>query len=388
MPVGGVANYTIIGTAVGALAVAAELRLRNRAVTLTARPEDLNSLHDLAAQPTLRVVNRDPTWGRGLGTFLVDGIVYEPALRKAVAGAEVIIVMVPPNFHEDLLTPCAGVLRDDQLMLLCPGGFAGALLISRIAAAHSAPRLLIGQAAAMPHVAHPIEGGGMRLAGKKKIVPVGVFPAARTQELLNRLADDFPQFAASPNVIENGLSTAALGLHPVPMIMNATQIEQKGPYLFDGYDITPSIARVIEAVDAERQEILRALGGRVYSFADLLIEAYGAKGSNLYEVVHNVGSYKQSLSAPDLNYRYLSEDVPTQAVPAAQLAKALGVATPLIDALVAFTNAIHGVDHWKSGWNLERLGLAGMAPAAIIEFVQTGKTSNSAVGAQSHGALK
>jgi opine dehydrogenase len=237
----------------------------------------------------------------------------------------------------------------------------------------------------MPHVAHPVEGGGIRVAGKKQTLPIGVFPAVRTQELLNRLVHDFPQFAGSANVIENGLSSAALGLHPVPMIMNAAQIEQKGPYLFDGYDITPSIARVIEGVDAERQQILRALGGRVYSFADSLIEAYGVKGENLYEVVHNIGSYKQSLSAPDLGYRYLSEDVPTQAVPAAQLARALGIATPLIDALVAFTNAIHGLDHWTDGWNLERLGLAGMDRAAIIEFVRTGQTPTPVAGAHSNG---
>lgn len=381
----GVTNYTIIGTAPGALAVAAELRLRNRAVTLTARPEDLDSLHALAARRELHVVNEVPSWGEGIGTFCVDGFVYEPELRRALTGADAVIVMVSPNYHEALIAPCAEVLRDDQLMLLCPGGLGGALLISRIAAERSAPRLLVGQASAMPHVAHPVEGGGIRVAGKKQTLPIGVFPAVRTQELLNRLVHDFPQFAGSANVIENGLSSAALGLHPVPMIMNAAQIEQKGPYLFDGYDITPSIARVIEGVDAERQQILRALGGRVYSFADSLIEAYGVKGENLYEVVHNIGSYKQSLSAPDLGYRYLSEDVPTQAVPAAQLARALGIATPLIDALVAFTNAIHGLDHWTDGWNLERLGLAGMDRAAIIEFVRTGQTPTPVAGAHSNG---
>lgn len=381
----GSTNYTVIGTAVGAQAVAAELRLKRHAVMLSAHTDDLPSLRKLADRQNLRVVNEAAAWGTGLGEFQIEGIIFEPDLRRAVTKADIVIVMMPPNLHEALLAPCADVLRDDQAVLLCPGGLGGALLISRLAAAHAAPRLLVGQASSMPHVAHSLDGGGIRVTGKKRTLPVGVFPAARTGELLDRFAADFPQFAGSADIVENGLSTAALGLHPVPMIMNATQIEQKGPYRYDAYDITPSIARVIEAVDAERQQILRALGGKVESFAQSLIAAYDVTGSSFYEVVHNVGSYQQALSPPDLNYRYLSEDVPTQAVPAALLARALGVATPMLDAMVAFTNAMHGADYWQSGWNLEKLGLASMPPAAIIEFVRTGRRPAGSFLAQRGG---
>ncbi len=368
-----VSNYTVVGTSVGALAVAAELALKGRSVTLSARPQDVPALERLAARPSLHVLNEASNWGTRTGSFDLKGIVYQPDLRDAITGADAIVLMMPPNFHDEVLAPCADLLRNDQAILLCPGGLGGALLISRLAAAHSAPDILVAQVSSMPHVAHTLPDDGIRVTVSKKTLPIGVFPALRTQEFLDRFAADFPSFSASANVIENGLSTAALGLHPAPMIMNATQIEQKGPYVYDGYDITPAIARVIEAVDAERQEILRTIGGRAYSFADSLIEAYGVTGANLYEVVHNVGGYKQAMSPPDLDYRYLSEDIPTQAVPAALLARALGLATPMLDALVSFANAIHGTDHWKDGWTLERLGLSGLDPIEIIEFVRTGK---------------
>jgi opine dehydrogenase len=371
--------YTVVGTAVSALAVATELRLKNHAVVLSGRPEDRTALMRLSEQPGISVNNEASNWGFGPGEFLVDGIGFEPDLRAAIAKADVIFVMVQPSLQEALLSPCADLLRNDQILLLSPGGLGGALLASRLAAAHSAQNILIGQTPATPHAAQPNVGGGIRVTGKKRSLPVGVFPAVRTKELLDRLADDFPQFTGSVNVIENGFSAAALGLHPVPMIMNATQIEQKGSYVYDGYDITPSIARVIDAVDAERQQILRAIGGNAQSFADVLIKGYGVSGSNFYEVVHSVSSYKQVTSPPDLRYRYLSEDVPTQAVPAALLARALGIPTPTIDAMVAFANAMHGVDYWKSGWNFERLGLSGLEPNAILEFLRTGRRPGSAV---------
>lgn len=381
-----VERYTIIGTSVGALAVAAELRLANHPVTLASRPEESAALERLAGRPGLRVVNEAPDWGPGVGEPTVSGLVFQPDLRAAISDADIIIVMVPPNFHEALLAPCADLLRDDQLVLLSPGGIGGALLISRLAA-RAAPRLLVGQTSSMPHAAHPLEDGGIRVTGKKKRLAVGVFPAVRTGEMLERLSGAFPQFVGSADVIENGLSSA-LGVHPAPMLMNAAQIEQKGPYAYDGYDITPSIARVIEVVDAERQEILRALGGTVQSFAELLVEAYGVEGASFYEVVHNVGSYKQALSPPDLEYRYLSEDVPTQVVPAALLGRALGVPTPMLDALVVMTNAVHGVDHWTSGWTLERLGLAGLGREAILSFVKTGKAGDDAADAVSGGGVQ
>jgi len=276
-----------------------------------------------------------------------------------------------------VLRGCADHLRDDQILILDPGGVGGALIASKIAADHGAPAILICQTAAMPHAASLIRPGAVHLKSRKKTLPLGVFPAVRTEEALGRLKSAFPQCVGSAHVIENGLGRPGLGLHPVPMIMNATKIEQSGPYIYDAYDITPSIGRVIDAVDAERQAILRALGVRPQSFVEILNQFYGAKGANFYEAVHDVPSYRQVKSPPDLNYRYLTEDVPTQAVPAAAIGRALGLETPVLDAIIAFANAMHGVDYRRLGWNLNMLGLEGLAPAQILNFVETGRVPSN-----------
>jgi opine dehydrogenase len=368
-------TYAIIGTAEGALALAAELRLAGNHVILADRAERRHALDALRAAPGLDIDSQVESFVGGRQSTRVTGIEITDDLPSAVAEAGVIIMMTPQTAYEDLLGAFADRLRDDQIVLLSPGGLGGSLLVSRIAAAAGAPGLLVAQTSAMPIGGRMTGPHALRIASKKRSLPVGVFPASRTQELLDRLADDFPQLVASANVIENGFAGAALGLHPIPMIMNAARIEADGPYLYDGYEITPTIARVIDAVDAERQQILKALGVKVTSFSDILKQSYGIEGSSFHEVVHNVPAYRQVKSPPDLLYRYLSEDVPTQLVPAVALARSMGVETPVLTATVTYANAMHGRDYWSLGWNLEKLGLAGLDVPAISQLLREGRAA-------------
>lgn len=75
------------------------------------------------------------------------------------------------------------------------------------------------------------------------------------------------------------------------MLMNAVRIDREGPFRYDSYDITPSVARAIEAFDRERMELVAALGGTLAPIKYILTEYYGATGGNFYETTLNVISY-------------------------------------------------------------------------------------------------
>lgn len=365
-------TYAVIGATDHALALAAELRLAGNRVIMADQAARRAVLDALAAAPGIDVDCQVESVTGGKQHTLVTGIEVAPDITSAVEAAEILIFMTPQTAYEDILTASGRSLHNDQIILLCPGGLGGALLVAGIAAKAGAPDLLVAQTSAMPLGGRNAGPNALRIASKKKTLPVGVFPASRTQELLERLAADFPQLIANANVVETGFAGAAMGLHPIPMIMNAARIEADGPYVYDSYEITPSIARVIDAVDAERREILKALGAPLTTFADILKQSYGVPGDSFYEVVHAVPGYKQVKSPPDLSYRYLSEDVPTQLVPAIALARVLGVATPVLDATVNYTNAMHDCDYWQSGWNLEKLGLSGLDAAGIAALLASG----------------
>lgn len=365
-------TYAVIGTSEGALALAAELCLAGHRVILSDREARRDTIEQLFLAPGLEIDCRIETFVGGKQQVLVTGIEVTNDLALGVSKADVIILMTPQTAYEELLGAFAGVLRDDQIILLCPGGLGGSMLVSRLAADAGAKGILVGQTASMPIGGRSTGPYALRIVSKKRILPLGVYPASRTQELLDRLKSDFPQLSPTANALECGLASAAPGLHPIPMIMNAARIEATGPYIYDGYEITPTVARVIEAVDAEWQSIQRAVGAKVRTFSDLLEESYGVTGQNLYEVVHNVPAYRQVKSPPNLGYRYLSEDVPTQLVPAVALARSFGVNAPLLEATVVFANAMHGCDYWKSGWSLEKLGLSGLKADAICDFLYNG----------------
>ncbi|MCW8143067.1 NAD/NADP octopine/nopaline dehydrogenase family protein [Agrobacterium tumefaciens] len=367
-------TYAVIGTSEGALALAAELRLAGHRIILSDREACRDTIQQLFAAPGIEVDCRIETFVGGKQQVLVTGIEVTGDLALGASKADVIILMTPQTAYEELLGAFAGALRDDQIILLCPGGLGGSMLVSRLAADAGAKGILVGQTASMPIGGRSTGPYALRIVSKKGTLPLGVYPARRTQELLDRLKADFPQLSPTVNALECGLASAAPGLHPIPMIMNAARIEADGPYIYDGYEITPTVARVIEAVDAEWQSIQRAVGAKVRTFSDLLEESYGVTGQNFYEVVHSVPAYRQVKSPPDLRYRYLSEDVPTQLVPAVALGRSLGVNTPLLEATVAFANAMHGCDYSKSGWSLEKLGLSGLDVDTIGTVLLNGHT--------------
>ena len=49
-------------------------------------------------------------------------------------------------------------------------------------------------------------------------------------------------------------------VHPLPMLMNAVRIDREAPFTYDAYDITPSVARAVEALDAERMALVTGAG--------------------------------------------------------------------------------------------------------------------------------
>lgn len=359
-------TYAVIGLGSSGQAIAAELLSRGMQVAVC-DPDDAAAVEAIQAQGGITRRAEDGTEA----LLPIDGATTDPA--EIVAAAGVVILAMQADQQEKLLRRCLHAFRPDHLLLLVPGGVGGALLAAGLICGAGVTDLIVCQLAVMPYGARLLRPGAVAITSRKLQVPLGTFPGRRAEEALARLAAGFPEFTASANVLENGLGRPAIGLHPIPMIMNAAKIEQNKSFNYDGYDITPSIAQVIEAVDLERLALLQALGvPDAATFTEVLGQFYGVEGTSFHDAVHKVPNYKNVHAPSSLRYRYLTEDVPTQTVPAAFLASAFGVATPLLDAIIAFTNAMHGVDYRQTGWNAARLGLDGMDGAAILRFVHDG----------------
>jgi opine dehydrogenase len=190
--------------------------------------------------------------------------------------------------------------------------------------------------------------------------------------VLQRLAEDFPEFVPAANVLEAGLQGPGMLVHPLPMLMNAVRIDREAPLTYNSYDITPSVARAMEALDRERMAVVEALGGTVKPIQAILTDYYGVTGDGFLDTVLKVPAYQNASAPTDFRHRYISEEVPTNLVPAAALGRLLGIETPVMDATISLSSAVAGANHAKDGWTLERLGLSHVTAASLPSLLESG----------------
>jgi opine dehydrogenase len=131
--------------------------------------------------------------------------------------------------------------------------------------------------------------------------------------------------------------------------------------------------RVIEALDQERLDIGQRLGIDFPTGVDMMVEsAYGPRGT-LWESLNGSAGLTPVKGPPSLENRYVTEDIPYGLVAWASIGDAVGVETPMMDALIALGSVIMGKDCRKEGRNLEHMGLEGLDLKQIKTYLDEGK---------------
>src|SRR5207244_9024438 len=98
---------------------------------------------------------------------------------------------------------------------------------------------------------------------------------------------------------------------------------------------------------------------------------FGPKG-DLWATINGSRMLTQLRAPGSLESRWLSEDVPYGLAAWAALGRQLGVATPVLDALVDVAAAATGQDFRAQTRTPEILGIAGMEKSQLLEYVAKG----------------
>jgi opine dehydrogenase len=292
-------------------------------------------------------------------------------IEELIAAADVLIVAVPATAHRDIAAACAPHLTERHTVVLSPGRTGGALEFA-LAAGHpnGRPPYALAEMTTTLYVARSTSPWGVRVHALKRAVRLAALPAHRTPAVLADLADAYPGLLPAASVLETSLLNVGCILHPLPTLLNAARIEAGGTlFAFYHEGISPSVAKVCAALDAERMAVARAYGVPTIALEDWLHQTYGSLGRELYERLRNTEAYASVLAPAALGHRYLEEDVATGLVPLALLARKVKVPTPHMDATVTLAGALRQVDFWTSGRTLDRLGVAEMDAAALRAFV-------------------
>jgi opine dehydrogenase len=364
----GKTRYTVIGAGHGGKAMAAHLALEGFPVALYNR-----TLENVAAIKARGGIELESYEGgpRGFGRLTL----VTADLGEALEGAEVVMVVVPSTAHAEIAQKAAPHLRDGQIVVLNPGRTGGALEF-RYALRKSGCEtdVVVAEAETLIYASRSDGPAQARIFRIKETVPVAAMPATCTHQVLEALAPAYPQFIDGESVLHTGLNNMGAIFHPALTLLNAGRIEStRGDFQFYIDGVTPSVARVLDALDRERVTVAASLGIRARTGLEWLKMAYDASGADLYEAIHNQPGYYGIQAPATLNHRYITEDVPMSLVPIAALGQRYGVSVRGIDSMIRLACIIHQTDYWRRGRTLDKLDIEQLSVDEIRQYVMDGK---------------
>ena len=360
-------RYTVIGAGHGGKAMAAHLALMKLKVTLYNRTFDHISVIKKRGGIELEGAEGGPHGFGKLTNVTSD-------MGEAVRKAQMIMVVVPSSAHADIAKVAARHLKSGQIIVLHPGRTGGALEFAKVLRDEGCTAdVTISEAETFIYASRADGPAQARIFRIKEAVPLAALPAVRNEQVLDAIRTVFPQFIDGVNVLYTGMNNMGAIFHPALTLLNAGWIEAThGDYQFYIDGVTPSVARVLEALDRERVTVASSLGIRAQTGLEWLKMAYDTIGEDLHEAIHNQPGYYGIKAPSTLGHRYIFEDVPMSLVPIASLGERFGVSVRGMDSIIRLACIVHRTDYWKRGRTVDKLGIGDLSVGELMRYVNEG----------------
>jgi opine dehydrogenase len=275
---------------------------------------------------------------------------------EAIDGVEAVVIAVPGYAHRAVLEAAAPHLRPDQLVVFSSHMSLAALYLAQLLHARGVvvPIAALGTTVTTGRQTAP---DAVTVGSIRARLDVAVLPEAATAcglEVCRRLFGD--RFVPRKGLSSIALSNLNPQNHLAIALCNLTRMELGERWGQNGH-ITPAVARLIEALDAERIAIATAFGVEVRTIHEHFHLSFHVPMGPLAAMTHELAQRPNDVSGPTtLNSRYVVEDVPFGLVPTIRLASLAGVPAPLHESGVALMSALYGRDFAAENDILPRLG--------------------------------
>ncbi|SES99077.1 opine dehydrogenase [Natronincola peptidivorans] len=264
-------------------------------------------------------------------------------LKKTITGADLIMVVRPAFGTEIFAKAAKDYIEKGQKIVICPGSCGGSLLFKKALGLElEDDSVIVAETSTLPYACRVIEAGKVftyiKLVGG---IYLAAIPSRLTKEVFEVLKGVYPGIVQAKNVLQTTLQNGNPVIHPAVTLLNAALVERKkGDFYFYEEGITPSVGRLMEAVDKERIEIGKRLEIEIVPNPVLgLVQGYMQEGN--YDTGYSKGKGFQGIKAQSkLDNRYLNEDVGYGLVFMSELAKQIGVETPIMDSIINIASVI------------------------------------------------
>ena len=277
-------------------------------------------------------------------------------MEKAIEGCELILLILPENYHDSIAVKMAPYLKDGQIVVLNPASGLGAISFKKtLTDAGCTSDVTLAVTCTLLFAARIKETGDVLVTGQKTELSIVAFPGNRKQIVEDAMYPVFSQHIFANNIIDTAMENLNLAFHPGPTLLYTSLIERG--ITFDYYNsMTPSQIKLIKAIDKERMELCSIYHVDTPNVEDSFARMYSYEG-DLYDMLHNAECYKGIKGPKSLKVRYLLEDIPYNLRSLQALGQIAKIKTPVIDAVCTLGEALVGGD-MDEGYTLKTLGLS------------------------------
>lgn len=187
---------------------------------------------------------------------------------------------------------------------------------------------------------------------------VASLPVNRAVQIETVCADLFGnRFALCDDLLTILLSNTNPESHLAIALCNLSRIEL-GESWGQRSTMTSSVGRLVEALDAERSAIAKAVGKDIYSILAHYKLSFGVTCDTVAQAAAElVNAGKDPAGPKSVDTRYVTEDLPFGIVPLIKLAKMNGVDVALHESGLTILNACYGRDFGSENDLLDSLAI-------------------------------
>ncbi|MCW8060794.1 NAD/NADP octopine/nopaline dehydrogenase family protein [Agrobacterium tumefaciens] len=283
---------------------------------------------------------------------------------KELAESDVIVLALPAYGHRFVLDSLAPHLEQRHSVIISAHLSFSALYLSKTLAERgiSIPIVVWNTTVLTSKAQSPIEIKIGAIRGKVDIAAVPASLASASQKTCAQLFGD--RFVVKEDILTIVLSNINPESHLATALCNLTRIE-RGEIWGQRANMTPTVGRLVEALDRERLAIAAAFGKPVPSILDHFSKSFGITAGTVAEIsTILVERGNDPMGPKDIDTRYVLEDVPFGLIPALKLAEMANVEAPLHKSGVEILSACYGRDF--SGDN-DLLGELDFSDTAVLQ---------------------
>ncbi|MCP4301361.1 MAG: opine dehydrogenase [Gammaproteobacteria bacterium] len=287
----------------------------------------------------------------------------------AVKDADLIYVVGPAYSTEPFGIAMAGKLQPGQTVIVSPSSCGGALAFKQAAGLMLEDESIrVAETSTLHYAVRLTEPGRIRVFLKLKAGNLlAALPNRHTGDILRLIADVYPSMEAAQSVLQTSLQNANPIIHPAVTLANAARIEGTGgDFLFYEEGVSDSTGRLIEALDKERIAIGAKLGISISPDPQMGMRQGYMLEDNYGSAYRKAPGFLGIGAQPQLDHRYLNEDVGYGLVFMSRLARQIDVETPTMDAMIEITSVLMHRDYAGEALRTpEGLGIGDLSAAEL-----------------------